>query len=560
MGEPLSWLKLGPRARTPTSPLAANPLECKASRDSQSCDPRRPGSSRMSSSTPPDTGLESSSTDEGIADLLVRDQDQVWYNPSLDQMVEALQVLLMTHGALEPIPIQYNSYVLHLVEGFAVAQENIRKAEAAYREAKQSLEHNLEQFRLVADDWLERESQYRAEVKRLEVLLSKCSRSGLEAVALARTNSIVDRNGSEGARFLSQLNKLRKDHANDSLSPSTLFITDQGCRAESQENQSREDSEEGIRRGLERVPTPKILDNDNDFRMSEKIRQQDAATKASTTSREGWAHRRGETSQPGLNVMKRYQDGFRYLSADTTSVPVVASGKHQIRLGGQSPTKARVRGKVSIGLSSSKGSHHREDASIMPAISAPDISTYAKDLERVNEAATAKTALPRHERDHSGFSFETGDDFDPLADDPRGEESGFDSSHPTHKRLASVATERHRRCSDDANGFITGSGPSKHQRPPRENGGSATHSSSSGHNMGFPSPPAKPIRGCRDPGYSRHTMIGGSPSQSSHSLDSPPAASATEQETSQRQQAEMDARIAATLALANVLGSTNQKK
>ncbi len=86
-------------------------------------------------------------------------------------MVEALQVLLMTHGALEPIPIQYNSYVLHLVEGFAVAQENIRKAEAAYREAKQSLEHNLEQFRLVADDWLERESQYRAEVKRLEVLL-----------------------------------------------------------------------------------------------------------------------------------------------------------------------------------------------------------------------------------------------------------------------------------------------------------------------------------------------------------------------------------------------------
>lgn len=86
-------------------------------------------------------------------------------------MVEALQVLLMTHGVLEPIPIEYNSYVLHLVEGFARAQEDIREAERACQAAKQSLERNFEQFRLVADDWLERESQYRAEVKRLEVFL-----------------------------------------------------------------------------------------------------------------------------------------------------------------------------------------------------------------------------------------------------------------------------------------------------------------------------------------------------------------------------------------------------
>lgn len=86
-------------------------------------------------------------------------------------MVEALQVLLMTRGVLEPVPIEYNPYVLHLVEGFARAQEDIREAEKACQAAKQSLERNLEQFRLVADDWLERESQYRAEVKRLEVLL-----------------------------------------------------------------------------------------------------------------------------------------------------------------------------------------------------------------------------------------------------------------------------------------------------------------------------------------------------------------------------------------------------
>lgn len=86
-------------------------------------------------------------------------------------MVEALQVRLMTRGLVEPIPVEYNSYVIHLVEGFAGAQEKIRNMEAACEEMKLSLERNFEQFRLVADEWFEKETQYRAEVKRLEVLL-----------------------------------------------------------------------------------------------------------------------------------------------------------------------------------------------------------------------------------------------------------------------------------------------------------------------------------------------------------------------------------------------------
>ena len=129
-------------------------------------------------------------------------------------MVEALQVQLMQRGLLEPIPVKYNSYISHLIEGFSSAQVRIRKEETAHRETKQSLEQNLEQFRQTANYWLERESQYRAEVKRLEVLLSKCSGSGLEAVALARTNSMVDSSGSEGAGLLSRLNAPGESHSN----------------------------------------------------------------------------------------------------------------------------------------------------------------------------------------------------------------------------------------------------------------------------------------------------------------------------------------------------------
>ncbi|KAI0425209.1 hypothetical protein F5Y09DRAFT_352597 [Xylaria sp. FL1042] len=544
MGEPLSWLKLGQRARTPTTPLTANPLECKATRDSQSCDPRRPGSSRMSTRTPPEARLEAPSTDEGAADFLVRDQDQVWYNPSLDQMVEALQVLLMTHGVLEPIPIQYNSYILHLVEGFAVAQGNIRKAEAAYQEARRSLEQNLEQFRLVADEWLERESQYRAEVKRLEVLLSKCSRSGLEAVALARTNSIVDRSGPEGAGFLWRLDKLRKHHVDGLPPPRNVVIANQACRTEIRENQCEEEKNRtmGIGGDPDRVPTPKILDNDNDYRMSEKILQQYVTTRASTASREWWAHRRNHTSRPELDVPKRCQDDSRNHCAGIMTIPTVASGSHQIHQEGQLPTKTNAK-------------EGKEDASSMPAFSTPDLPTYAKGSKHDNVAAATETASARHERDHSPFSFETGDDFD-LFPKPTEGEKGDDTPYPSHKSRESTGIGTQRRYGDDTTSLTA----SKEQSPSTENGDPTIHLSRYGHARGGTSPRNKPGRGHRDAVHGRHTTMGGSPGQSSHSLDPPLAVSPAEQEASQRQQAETNARIAATLALANVLGRTSQNK
>ncbi|KAI1280155.1 hypothetical protein F5Y07DRAFT_413304 [Xylaria sp. FL0933] len=558
MGEPLSWLRLGQRARTPTTPLAAHPPEWKATHDSQSCEPRRPGSSRMSTRTPPEPGLEAPSTDEGIADFLVRDQDQVWYNPSLEQMVEALQVLLMTHGILGPIPIQYNTYVLHLVEGFAVAQRNTRKAESAYQEARRSLEQNLEQFRLVAEEWLERESHYRAEVKRLEVLLSKCSRSGLEAVALARTNSIVDRSSSKGAGFLLRLDELRKQHADNSQLPRDLSISNRTCRTLIQGNQIGEDRrrrETGG--GPERVLTPKILDNDNDCRMSEKIFQQYMATRASTASREWWAHRRNNTLRPDVNIMKRYQHSSCNPGVGIATVPAVASRSHQIHQEAESPIKAHgEEGKVSTTFSIAKGLKHQDEAPSMPELSAPNFSYHAKGSQHANVAATAATASSRHERherDHSPFSFETGDDLD-LFPRPTEGETEVDTPYTSHKGPESTGTGRYRHCDDDANRLEA----SKEKRPPTGNSNPTAHLFRYDHSRRVPSPCSKPVRGRRDAVYSRQATIGGSPSQCSHNFDPPLAASPAEQEVSQRQQAETNARIAAKLALANVHGRTSQ--
>ncbi|OTB14063.1 hypothetical protein K445DRAFT_24204 [Daldinia sp. EC12] len=238
-----SWLRLGQRSRTPSIPRTPTSPER---------GPRRAASNlslASRSSLEPLTGSSDAS-------LFVRKQDKIWYNPSLDQMVEALQVVLMTQGTLQPIPIEYNSYILHLIEGFANVQDRIQSADSAYAEARHSLEHHLEHFKSVADEWLEREGQYKAEIKRLEVLLSRTSSDGLEAVTLARTNSIVDRSGPEAKQFVSRLKRLSTQTIQEAITylPQDVFKD-------------------------ETKPVPKVLDKNSDFLMSERIRRHDTVTR-----------------------------------------------------------------------------------------------------------------------------------------------------------------------------------------------------------------------------------------------------------------------------------------
>ncbi|KAI0450189.1 hypothetical protein F5B21DRAFT_444517 [Xylaria acuta] len=538
MADPLAWLKLGPRSRTPSTPLSISLSECKAARERQPSNPRR----MSSHATQFGTGLESlptDDTDDNTASLFVRNQDRIWYNPSLDQMVEALQVSLMTRGVLEPIPIEYNSYILHLIEGFARARAKIHRAEGAYQGLKQSLEQNLEQFRLAADGWLERESQYRAEVKRLEVLLSKSSRDGLEAVALARTNSVIDRSGTKRRGLPSRLSELKRDHLDVPTQPPA-------------------------------PTTPKILDNDNDFLISEKFRRRDANTKASTTvSRERRADLHdavikapitgpgerptfwsGEALKPGSNGTKSGPDGFRNPLAAPTNRrrhgPVEA----------QSPTKTQARSEVLISLWNSGTCYDQGNTSGIAPITEPN-------------ALRTDGAASRHKRDNSGFSFEPGDDCVPLLGNPAEgyeeiqtgscEQTPSFPSYLAHSTLEGVATEKCRR-RGNISSLINGLMSSKERRPSRENDSPAIH-----HPLGEPttvaqSPGCKPLRRSRDSGGSKKATIKSSPSQSSHSRNSQVASSNGGEETPQRQQTETDARIAAALALANAIGSTNQKK
>lgn len=300
------------------------------------------------------------------------------------------------------------------------------------------------------------------------------------------------------------------------------------------------------------VPTPKILDDKNDFYMSEKIRYQDAATKASSTSsRSRRARWHGEAIQPEPARTKDCRHEFRNPFADTTVTLSMTSRKRQTYREIAVPTRERVRDGESLGLLSLRTSHHREDTSVMPAISAFGYSI------QISEAATAKP-VSRNEHDHSAFSFTPGDDSDPLLSE-KGQGapvSRYSEQAPSYLADGSLRGERRHHNTYNTSDSIARSMSGEGQRSSVGSDNDAVRCAPGGpHTVS-----RKPVRACCDYGHGRQTMMGSSPSQRSYSLESPAATFVPAKDTPQRQLAEMDARIAATLALANVSGSTNQKK
>ncbi|CAJ2507988.1 Uu.00g091740.m01.CDS01 [Anthostomella pinea] len=441
----LSWFRLGQRSRTPNATRSPTSSERAPPRDRESqqmgTDHRRPGPSRVPSYL--SLASRASFSPEPLpggseTSLLVRDQDKIWYNPSLDQMVEVLQVNIMTQGILEPIPVQYNTYVLHLIEGFADSQDKIRTADAACAEAKQSLEQILEQCRLVADDWMEREKQYKAEIKRLEVLLSRTSQDGLEAVTLARTNSVVDRAGPGARHFLSRLKRLGKnvtEGSSSSSSSSATWITDQLQPQGTTMDREYLDRDKASPDNQRPTPLPKILDSTNDFLMSERFRRTDAVARASATDlrgrrqgrpREATRSPRSDSTTMDKTVAPRPGQASvgttRPLFCDDIPRPAGDGGSPEVYLDSSVSGKKHVRQQVLEKLLGSETDDSRGGDSNRPKRQAHQPASHggASDAPHghtMSEHDGRHQRDYRHQRGLSGFSFAEGDDiFPPLAD------------------------------------------------------------------------------------------------------------------------------------------------
>lgn len=127
---------------------------------------------------------------------ILRNPENVYYKPSGDQLVEMLKVVMMNQSTMDPVPVQYNSTILHVLEAYHDLRMQLIATAEAVDVLKQSHTKDIKDFEELAAAWQQRESEYKAEVKNLEVLLSR-TEGGMETVAMVRSHSAI--HGAEKA-------------------------------------------------------------------------------------------------------------------------------------------------------------------------------------------------------------------------------------------------------------------------------------------------------------------------------------------------------------------------
>lgn len=126
--------------------------------------------------------------------LLVNERDRVRNSPSTDQIVEDLLRIIMGGSTIEPLTVQHTSMVAKLIEGYGQLKRELAGAELRASEASQHLQQQKHDFDLLAGRWMKQQDTYKAEIKRLEVLLlQQTPGKGVESVSIARSGSLLQR-------------------------------------------------------------------------------------------------------------------------------------------------------------------------------------------------------------------------------------------------------------------------------------------------------------------------------------------------------------------------------
>lgn len=122
----------------------------------------------------------------------VRDADQTWHNPSPDQVAETLKVVMMTRNNLDPVPVQYNSCILQLLEEYQDLQGTLKEKDKFLDKLILHHDKEVQDLKQVIHQLEETMDSYKIEIKNLEILVAT-GQCGLDVVTLARSQSIIDR-------------------------------------------------------------------------------------------------------------------------------------------------------------------------------------------------------------------------------------------------------------------------------------------------------------------------------------------------------------------------------
>lgn len=128
---------------------------------------------------------------DNVDKLFINASQQVWHNPSMDQIAGALRAALMTNPSNQPLSAEYRPHVLYLLEGYSNIHHKIAKLERDLENTKNVLEKQAQRHDTIEEHWMVQEARYKAEVKRLELVIHEVSGKGLQAVVLARAGSLI---------------------------------------------------------------------------------------------------------------------------------------------------------------------------------------------------------------------------------------------------------------------------------------------------------------------------------------------------------------------------------
>ncbi|KAH6719857.1 hypothetical protein BKA61DRAFT_667767 [Leptodontidium sp. MPI-SDFR-AT-0119] len=138
--------------------------------------------------------------------------ESVYHEPSKDQMAEMLKAVMMTQSSTTPVPIEYNSCILHVLEAYHEMRVELQRTEETIEELKHTHTKDIKDFETLATQWEVKEQNYKSEMKKLEVLLSKTD-GGLEKVSLARSKSTVHGAQRVGESIKRDIGTIKARHA-----------------------------------------------------------------------------------------------------------------------------------------------------------------------------------------------------------------------------------------------------------------------------------------------------------------------------------------------------------
>ncbi|KAJ3530399.1 hypothetical protein NM208_g9347 [Fusarium decemcellulare] len=151
------------------------------------------GSTCVDQDTPSDSAPSpafASSEIEEADRIFINAGQQVWHSPSIHQVAEALQVGVMTNPANEPLSAQYRPYILYLLEGYGAIHQKVAKLEAELAEAKGELLKEAEQHKSTEEHYMVLEARYKAEIKRLELVIHEISGKVSRTRTMDTTNEV----------------------------------------------------------------------------------------------------------------------------------------------------------------------------------------------------------------------------------------------------------------------------------------------------------------------------------------------------------------------------------